>query len=455
MRLLVVGGGFAGLSAALIVRRQHPTVSVQVLEAEPRTGGMLGSHHRGGFTFESAALTLPVATPALLELVHALGLTADLRTAIAAAEARSILVAGVAHRWPNDLASLLQSRLLPLSARLPLVGRWLAGWGALADGREESVHAFLSRQLGAAAADLLADAAVFEVSAGDARSLSVDALLPRWRLLEQRHGTWLRGISRGAPAVAGRSLAGGMGLLVDALAQSARGQIVTGARATRLELSGSGYRVEDAAGRVWEADAVLVALPAPAAGALLAAAAPEVAQPLQAIEHAPVVVAGFGFDRQQVPALLTRGQYYLPRHTGGLVRLLQVTSSLFPDHAPEGKVAVRVLAEGISEPAPAAHLGPVPQAVADPALLRLLLADVARATGLTAEPEVAHVQMWRRGFPQYTLGHRERMAQVRRALRARWPQVELAGNYLTGVGLADVLNEVRGALRRLIGPPSI
>jgi oxygen-dependent protoporphyrinogen oxidase len=430
----------------MLLRLHYPLVKVRVLEASDRVGGMLGSCHVDGFTFESAALTLPATTPALQELVHALGLTDQVRTADVPVE-RFILAGGVAHRWPNDLSSLLRSELLTVTARLRLLWGWLPRWRTVNRGREESVHAFLARQLGAATADLLADAAVFEVSAGDARSLSLDALLPRWRALEHHHGSWLRGMSRLPPAAADRSLAGGMGTLVGALAQAVAAHLVTGARAIRLVAHGAGYRVEDAAGRAWEADTVLLALPAHAAATLLATAAPLAAENLAAIEYSPVLLAGFGFDRQRLPELLTRGHHYLPRQGGGLVRLVQVTSALFPEHAPGGRVALRVLADSPSDPGW--------ESLENELLLKLLVQDLARATGLTSEPEVAWLQRWPHAFPNYTLGHRERVEGAREGLRALGPRVELAGSYLTGVGLADVLNGVRAALRRLIGPPSI
>ena len=47
MRIVVVGGGIAGLSAAEFLRRAG-AADVTVLEASPRIGGKLGSAEVGG-----------------------------------------------------------------------------------------------------------------------------------------------------------------------------------------------------------------------------------------------------------------------------------------------------------------------------------------------------------------------------------------------------------------------
>ena len=53
-----------------------------------------------------------------------------------------------------------------------------------------------------------------------------------------------------------------------------------------------------------------------------------------------------------------------------------------------------------------------------------------------AKPRVMGVRRWEQAIPQYTLGHRQRIARMNEIL-ADYPGVVLCSNYLDGVSLGD------------------
>ena len=55
MRVVVVGGGIAGLSAALEVRALRPTAEIVVLEATSRLGGKVSVSAVGGLAVDEGA----------------------------------------------------------------------------------------------------------------------------------------------------------------------------------------------------------------------------------------------------------------------------------------------------------------------------------------------------------------------------------------------------------------
>src|SRR5204862_1142726 len=61
---------------------------------------------------------------------------------------------------------------------------------------DESVHAFVARRFGRAAADRAAAPALIGVYAGDAAALSVRSALPRVAAMEREHGSVLRALMR-------------------------------------------------------------------------------------------------------------------------------------------------------------------------------------------------------------------------------------------------------------------
>lgn len=72
-RVLVVGGGIAGLSAAFRLRQAG--FEVKVLEREDRVGGRIHTVDRGGYRIDAAASVLPTTYRHTLALIHDAGLS--------------------------------------------------------------------------------------------------------------------------------------------------------------------------------------------------------------------------------------------------------------------------------------------------------------------------------------------------------------------------------------------
>jgi oxygen-dependent protoporphyrinogen oxidase len=66
--------------------------------------------------------------------------------------------------------------------------------------------------------------------------------------------------------------------------------------------------------------------------------------------------------------------------------------------------------------------------------------------GLTAAPIAHAIARWPRSMAQYTLGHRERVEEIR-ARAAAVPGLYLAGNAYDGIGIPDCINTGRAAAK--------
>ncbi len=449
--IVIVGGGISGLSAAYYLSQQQPTAKITVLEKEDSVGGTARSDQLAGYTIDQGANGFLTNVPETLELAESLGLSEELQPATEAAKHRYLYFDGALRALPGSPLKFFGSDLLsPLAkARVALEPFAVKRDPAV----DETVYDFAKRRLGKEFAEVFISSMVLGITAGDAKTLSLGALFPRMRQLEDKHGGLLKGMLaqqreakkqdserqvRGGPAGPGGRLTsfkqGGVARLIQALREQLGSRILTGAELKEFEQNGEegGYRLRLASGEMLNADAVILATPAFVTAELLASLLPEAVADLKAIPYAGVSVLGLGYDRIDVPHSLDGFGFLVPRNQG--VRILGClwTSTLFPQQAPDGKVLLRVIAGGVHDPEFVLR--------DDEEALDIVRRDLERSMGITAVPELVHQIRWPQGIPQYVVGHQERVARIMKAAK-RLPGLQLSGNAYYGIALNDCVRD--------------
>jgi oxygen-dependent protoporphyrinogen oxidase len=456
-RVVIVGAGISGLALAYHLRRLAPAVETVVLEERSRPGGTMWTECQGGFRVEIGPNGFLDTRPATLDLCRAVGLGDRLVAASEEAQRnRYLFLDGRLRALPGSPMSFLGSDLLSWRGKLSLLlERWRP---RRRDGGDESIDAFARRRAGREAAEVLADALVTGIHAGDPALLSIRATFPRLVALEAEHGSLLKGMvaaarrrraeaaARGEPVPRpGRmwSLREGLGLLAETLA--AQVSPVLGAAARRLERSGPGWVVHGEGQDRWPADAVVLACPAYRQAPLLADRDAALADEVAAIPYNRVVVVALGYRREDVPRPLDGFGYLAPQRTRRDLLGVQWCSSIFPERAPPGMVLLRALAGGW-------HRAEVVD-WDDARLLDAVRAELRLALGIVAEPAFREIVRWDRAIPQYHLGHLERVARIEERA-ARQPGLFLGGNAYYGVALNDCAEQaalLAGRVARHLG----
>ena len=433
MRVVVVGGGIAGLSAA---RRLESITDAEIVlvEREELVGGKLRTEHLDGFVIEAAADSFLSRKERGVALCEELGLGDELigrrpehhQTFVRRGEELHPLPEGLTGMIPTNLETLERSELLSPEGKARFAAE--PDVPAAHGHGDESVASFVSRRFGREAYDALVEPLMTGIYGGDGDQLSLQATFPQLRVLELEHGSLLRGLS--APAASDRppfvSLRQGMGTLVGALRESfERTQVVTGRAAVRVS---HGFEVALADGETVGADGVVLATPAFATGELLEEFDPELAAVHAEIPYASSVVVTLGFSRADVVPLDGYG-YVVPRAEGGDVLACTWSSQKWEGRAPDESVLLRVYAGRFG--------GRDVTRDPDDVLVELARGEVA-FLGVTAEPVLTRVHRWPRGMPQYVLGHPERLARID-DLRAAHPALGVAGAAYGGVGIPDCI----------------
>jgi oxygen-dependent protoporphyrinogen oxidase len=307
---------------------------------------------------------------------------------------------------------------------------------------DESVAAFARRRTGREVADVLADAVVTGIHAGDPELLSVNAAFPRLTQFEREYGSVMRGFTAAArqrrkeAAARGEkpqpqrlwSFREGLQVLVDALRDRLAGSVVTGVGVRRIERTETGWLVRGDGQDAWRADAVVLTAHTHEQAAMVADFDPVLAEEMRSIRYNRIAVVAVGYREAEVPRRFDGFGYISPQNTRRDVLGVQWCSSIFPDRAPAGLVLWRALCGGW-------HRGDMVD-WPDHRLVEAVRNELQLATGVTAAHVFVQVVRWPAAIPQYLIGHIDRVRRIEERVAA-YPGLFVGGNAYHGVAMND------------------
>ena len=446
-RTVVIGGGIAGLAAALrSAQRGHDVV---VVESSPTVGGKLASQVVDGLTLDAGAESLLARRHEGLDIIAAAGRQHDVVTPAASG-------AGL---WLDGLVALPRQQLLgipsdPGDADLPAVLGPEAAARVASEPRlgspmpiDMTVADLVGRQLGDAVVDLLVEPLLGGVYAGRADQISVDMALPGLLEAVGQEGSLVRGAAALRARSAGEgpvfaSVVGGLGSLPPSLVSACGATVISGSSAVEIRGTARGWSVELSSGEVVAADQVVVAVPAFAAAPLLAGVAPEASTVAAEVDYATVALITAVFDAGSVTADLQGTGFLVPPVTGRITKAATFVSRKWQWVA-DAALGREVLRFSVGRQGDQRGIE-----LSDLELTARVLDEVADLLGLTSGPRASVVTRWERSLPQYRVGHRSRVARARAALP---PTIGVAGAAWDGVGIPACIASGWAAADRVAG----
>ncbi|GGO70697.1 protoporphyrinogen oxidase [Nonomuraea cavernae] len=452
--VVVVGGGISGLAAAWHLRQAGgDRIRITVLEGAPRVGGKLLASPVAGVSVDVGAEAMLARRPEGKELAKAAGLGDDLMSPGSAGSA--ILSRGALRPMPRrqvmgvpaDLAELAKSGILspggllrvPMDQILPptLVRT------------DVSVAAYIRARMGGEVLDRLVEPLLGGVYAGRADKLSLEATMPQVAAAARSERSLLsaaRRMAEESPRDAGpvfTTLRDGMGSLPEAVAKAAEADVRTGVTVRELCRTEQGWRLVTGPvpkPEVIDADAVIVAVPAPAAARLLGAEVPGAATELAKIEYASMAVVTLAYPVAAFPEPPARTGYLVPPVEGRPVKAVTFSSVKWP-HLAGDLVLLRCSIGRVGEE----HL----LQRDDAELVSLGTAEMAGVMGVRGLPVDTRVTRWGGGLPQYNVGHLDRVARVRSAVAVQ-PGLAVCGAAYEGLGIPACVATARTAAGRIL-----
>jgi oxygen-dependent protoporphyrinogen oxidase len=462
-KLVIVGGGIAGLSAAYYARQKLPEADITLLESSDRWGGKITTDRvafdDGQFIIEGGPDTFLATKPWGLALCKELGLADRLHgtnphrknTYVLNRNRLLPLPDGLAMMIPTNIEAILKSRLVSWFSKARMGLDFVLPPKAV--NGDESLGAFVSRRLGREAYENLIEPLMSGIYAGDGDQLSLASTFPYLRDLELKYGSLARGALTMRRQSNGKSMQGsrsafltptnGLAEIVEKLVE----HLTINGVALRLNagVTSIKYLTLDTwnltldTDETLTADGIIVAAPAFAVAQMLASLDPLLASDLQSIPYASTATVSLAYRQSDIPRDLDGYGYVIPRREGRRALACTWTSTKFPHRAPDGYALIRVFVGRAGQD--------IPWNEAD--LLALAKEELKLTLGITADPLLSRVFLWDKAMPQYNLGHPQILERIDTALE-KYPGLALAGNGYRGIGIPDCIHSGERAVEKIL-----
>ena len=471
-RVAIVGGGISGLTAAYMLaqaRGRGVPVSEFLIEAGNRLGGVVRTDHLEGFVLEGGPDSFISEKPEAAELCRELGLGDSLigsndderQTYILHKGNLVPLPEGLMLLAPTRIQPFLKTPLLPLHSKLMVATEWFVTPTKARD-YDESIATFVRRHFGKAMLENIVDPLLAGVYGGEARSLSVQSVLPRFREMENQYGSLIRGAiattrqmkkgersnEYGEKSVNSLfvTLKNGLGDLVKALeSRLDASRIHLGQRVVSIEKITphwkSPYRVRCEGNQDYEADAVILALPVHACATFFPTLPQELSEALGAVPYSSAITVNLGFEEGVAAALPPGFGFLVPAKERSRLLACTFVHRKFPYRAPRGKALLRCFLGGTRDPGV--------MELSNNEIIPLVRQELRNILGMESAPLFSFISRWPSSMAQYTVGHGDHINRIA-SLMEKYPRLYLAGNAYFGIGLSDCIRTGRAAAQQAV-----
>jgi len=481
-RIIIVGGGVAGLGAAYKAARaalEGHDVEFALFEKDPRLGGKIlteivpDSSGKGSFVVDGGPDCFLTEKPACHRIAKLAGIFEDELPTDESRKRTWILSRGKLHPMPDGIFMFAPTKFLPFATtglfswpgKIRMAMDLFIRPKKVAPGEfnDETLESFVVRRMGRECLDRLAEPLVGGVHASDPSKMSLAATFPRLLEMEQKHGSLMKGfiaarrkveeMRRKYPPKPGQkprtfftSFLRGMQELTDRMADAAgRKGMRTATAVTSLQRASNGkWSAALSDGSSVAGDAVILATESWAAEPLIRPHDTAIADALASIQTSSSATVSIAFDEGEVGFDLNAFGVLCPMVEGRPLMAATYSSTKWPGRAPAGKPLLRGFVGG-----------PHNQEIvsrSDEELVQTVLAEFRVNLGLNpnAKPLFFRVFRWHRGMPQYTLGHLDRVALIEDH-SAKIPGLAIAGGSYTGVGVPNCIESGERAVSKILG----
>lgn len=457
-RIVVVGGGITGLSAAhrlTELREEGLDIEILLIERTTNLGGVISTVNKDGFLIEHGPDMFFTKRPWALDLSKRLGLEDGLIETNEAKRGTYVLWKKKLVPVPEGFLMLAPSKIIPF-LKTPLFS-WSGKIRMLADlfiskkdSSDETLASFVRRRFGNEALERVAQPMIGGIYTADPEKLSLKATMPQFLEMEQKYGSVIKGMlynkqdnkkDSGARYSQFLSFKNGMQTLVNALEKRLPEETIF------LEESVNHIKRND---KKWEVktdkrklsvSGVIVTTPSYHAASFLQDIDSDIASELSSIEYASSAVVIFAYKKEYISQKLNGFGFVVPSVEKSNLIACSFSSIKYNGRAPDSHILIRAFVGGA--------LNPQILKFEDNQIIEDARGEIEEILRIKGNPEFCLITRYRDAMPQYHIGHLDKVANIREKL-LEYNGIEIAGNAYSGVGIPECVHSGEQAAEKIV-----
>ncbi len=442
---IVIGTGIAGLSAAFKLKQLG--YSVLIVEKSSHIGGTWQTHPYKNSIYEFGPNTLVNSSAALMEVIEALDFSDQVLSHKLKDSKRFLYLKNQLIEVASNPIKMLFSNLLSFRAKLRIFLEPFKKTSTTNNNSDETVHDFMRRKFGEEIASNIVASALQGIWAGDTKRLSASSALKKLYRLEQEYGSILWGLFKSSKKrskpLETISFKNGMQSFAERIAEYIgkenillNSAIKLGKHKDLYELSilseGQEYKIQT--------ENLFIATKAFEAAQILQPISLKIPSLLNQIYYAPVYLSAISIDKNlfsQQGQKIFNAFGFIDSKQDHLLLGSIFASELFSSRHLADEYLLLNFAGGARN----SQILDFSENDLNETIIEELIEILQSKADTKLEREhfkVIKQKRIDRAIPQFNIGHQEIIASLKKELE-KHPGIELLGNYIEGVSVADTI----------------
>lgn len=456
-KVAIIGGGITGLAAAFYLQKEakekgYP-LEVVLIEASHRLGGKIQTVRKDGFVIERGPDSFLARKKSFGILAEDLGISDQLvsnatgQAYILVNDGLHPIPGGSVMGIPTQISPFVTSGLFSWSGKLRAAGDFILPKSSV--NADQSVGQFLRRRFGGEVVENLIEPLLAGIYSGDIDKMSLQATFPQFYKLEQEHRSLIIGSKKTTPkqpvnkSKEGifRTFKNGLETIVEAIEdQLEPGSVMKGVRVERFERVGDKVNLFLNNDSEMLLDQLIIATPHLAALPLFEEHG--LMNDFQDMPATSVATVAMAFKEEAVQQDREGTGFLVSRNSDYSITACTWTHRKWPTTTPEGHVLIRGF---VGRPGDESAVE-----LSDSELEKVVLSDLRKTIKIDQNPIFSVVTRWKNASPQYVVGHKERVANLKKEIQEYFPMIQLAGSSYDGLGLPDCVDQGKAAVEKVL-----